>query len=68
MLEENASQTYVTAGEVSSLEHELRNYTVELGSLVVFAIGATSGNGCKVLGGFWDNIGEEGEVNTAGLL
>jgi hypothetical protein len=38
---------------------------VELGSLVVFAIGATGGNCCEVLGGLGDNVCEEGEVDAA---
>ena len=55
--------TYVTTGEVTSLEHELWNDTVELGARVAESLlaGAES---AEVLDGLWDDIIEEVEVNA----
>ena len=59
--------TYVAAGEVTTLEHKVRNDTVELGTSVSKALlaGAES---TEVLGGLGDDIVEEVEVDAAGLL
>ena len=57
--------TYVTTSEVSTLEHELRDHTVELAARVAEALlaGAES---AEVLGGLGDDIVEELEVDAAG--
>jgi len=59
--------THVATGEVSTLEHELGNHTVELGALVAEALlaGAES---TEVLNGLRDNIVEKLEVDAALLF
>lgn len=58
------SGTYVAAGEVTALEHELRDDTVELAALVAKALlaGAES---AEVLNGLRDDIVVELEVDAA---
>lgn len=58
-------ELYVAAGEVTTLEHELRNHTVELGARVAEALLAGA-EGAEVLDGLWDDIVEELEVDAAG--
>lgn len=58
---------YVATGEVTSLEHELGDHTVELGALVAKALGAGA-ELLEVVGGLGDNIVVEVEVDSAGLL
>ena len=57
--------SYVATGEVTTLEHELGDDTVELGAGVAEALlaGAES---AEVLSGLGDNIIVEGEVDAAG--
>lgn len=59
--------TYVATGEVTSLEHEVRNDAVECRASVSEALlaGAES---TEVLGSLWDNIVVELEVDTTRLL
>jgi len=57
----------VTAGEVTTLEHEVGDDSVERRALVAEALLA-SAEGTEVLGGLGDNIVIEGEVDTTGLL
>jgi hypothetical protein len=59
--------TYVAAGEVTTLEHELRDDTVERRASVSKALlaGAES---TEVLGSLGDNVVVEVEVDTARLL
>ena len=59
--------THVATGEVTTLEHELGNDTVELGALVseAFLAGAES---AEVLGRLGDFFFEELEVDAAGLV
>jgi len=57
--------SYVATGEVTTLEHELGDHTVELGAGVAEALLA-SAESAEVLGGLGDNIIEEGEVDAAG--
>lgn len=59
--------TYVALGEVTTLEHELGNHTVELGASIAEALlaGAES---AEVLGGLGDILRVELEVDTASLL
>lgn len=57
--------THVTTGEVTTLKHELWDHTVELGASVAEALLA-SAKSAEVLGGLWDNIVEEVEVDAAG--
>lgn len=58
------SITYVTAGEVTTLEHEVRDDTVERRALVAETLlaGAES---AEVLGGLGDLVIEEVEVDAA---
>ncbi len=60
-------KTYVATGEVTTLEHELRDDTVESRALVAEALlaGAES---LEVGGGAGDNVVVQGEVDAAGLL
>ena len=60
-------KTYITASEVSTLKHELRNDTVEFAALVAEALLAGA-EGTEVLGSLWDNVVEELEVDAAGAL
>jgi hypothetical protein len=57
--------THVTAGEVTTLEHELGNHTVEAGSLVALLGGGALAELGEVLGGLGDDLVEEVEVDTA---
>lgn len=54
------------AGEVTSLEHELGDHTVEAGVLVTLALGELA-ELTEVLGGLRDILLEEVEVDTADL-
>jgi hypothetical protein len=58
-------RSYVAAGEVAALEHELGDDTVELGARVAEPLLA-SAESAEVLGGLGDNIIEELEVDAAG--
>lgn len=57
--------SYVATGEVTTLEHELGDHTVELGAGVAKALLA-SAESAEVLGGLGDDIVVEGEVDAAG--
>ena len=59
--------TYVATGEVTTLEHELRDHTVELGVGVAEAL-LTGAESTEVLGGLGDDIVEQLEVDAARLL
>ena len=59
--------TYVTAGEVTTLKHELWDDTVEGGTLVSETL-LTSAESAEVLGSLWDNIVVKIEVDAARLL
>jgi hypothetical protein len=59
------ASTYVTTGEVTTLKHELRDDTVELGASVAEALLAGA-EGTEVLGRLWDYIIEELEVDAGG--
>ena len=54
------------AGEVTTLEHELGDDTVETGLLVTLALGLQA-KLTEVLGGLGDNVIEEVEVDAANL-
>lgn len=56
--------SYVATGEVTTLEHELGDHTVELGGGVAEALLA-SAESAEVLGGLGDNIIVKGEVDAA---
>ena len=64
---ESAGSTYVAAGKVTALQHELRDDAVELGVLVAEALLAGA-EGAEVLGRLRDDIVEELEVDAAVLL
>jgi hypothetical protein len=57
--------THVTAGEVTTLEHELGNDAMELAALIAEALlaGAES---AEILGGLGDDVVEELKVDAAG--
>jgi len=57
--------SYVATGEVTTLEHELRDDTVELGAGVAEALLA-SAESAEVLSGLGDNVVVESEVDAAG--
>jgi hypothetical protein len=59
--------TYVATGEVTTLKHELRDDTVELGARVAESL-LTSAESSEVLRGLGNNIVEELEVDAASLL
>lgn len=59
------SLTYVATGEVTSLEHELRDHAVELAAGVAEALLAGA-EGTEVLDGAGHDIIEELEVDAAG--
>ena len=56
--------SYVATGEVTTLEHELGDHTVELGAGVAEALLA-SAESAEVLSGLGDNVVVEGEVDAA---
>lgn len=58
--------TNVVAGEVTTLEHELGDDTVEAGSLVTLSLGELA-KLTEVLGGLGDNIIEEVEGDATSL-
>lgn len=58
-------KTHVSTGEVTTLNHELRNDTMETGLLITEAL-LSSAESAEVLGSFWDSIVEEDEVDAAG--
>ena len=66
-IEWDASRTYVTTGEVTTLKHELGDDSVERRTLVAKALLA-SAEGTEVLSSLRDDIVEEVEVDTARLL
>ena len=45
----------VTHGDITTLEHELRNHSVEWGPFVAEAL-LTGTEGSEVLGGLWNNL------------
>ena len=57
-------RSYVATGEVTTLEHELGDDTVELGAGVAEALLA-SAESAEVLSGLGDNVVVEGEVDAA---
>jgi hypothetical protein len=59
--------THVATGEVTTLEHEVRDDTVELRARVAEALLA-SAESTEVLDGLGDNVVEELEVDAAGTL
>ena len=59
--------SYVAAGEVTTLEHELRDDAVE-GRVGVAEALLASAESAEVLSGLWDDVVIEGEVDAAGLL
>jgi hypothetical protein len=61
------SWTHVAAGEVTALEHELGNDTVELGARVAKALLARA-ESAEVLGGARHDVVVELKVDAAGLV
>ena len=61
------AMTYVTAGKIASLEHEIGDHTVELGVLVTVTF-AASAEFEEIRSGFGDYIVIKLKVDTAGLI
>lgn len=61
------SRTYIATGEVSSLEHELGDDTVE-GRTSVSESLLAGAESAEVLSSLWDNVVVEVEVDATGLL
>ena len=59
--------TYIATGEVTTLEHELGDDTVELGARIAEALLARA-ESTEVLGRLRDDVVEELEVNAALLF
>lgn len=59
--------THVAAGEVTALEHKVRDNTVELGASVAKALLAGA-QGAEVLNGLGDDVVVQVEVDAAALL
>ena len=59
-------KTHIATGEVTTLEHELRDDTVERRALVSEAL-LTSAESAEVLSGLGDVLIEEVEVDTLSL-
>lgn len=60
--------SYVATGEVTTLKHELRDDSVELGASVALALLSGLAELLEVLRGFGDDSVEELEIDAAGLL
>jgi hypothetical protein len=60
-------RTYVAAGEVTALEHEVGDHTVELGASIAKAL-LSSAESAEVLRGLGYDIVEELEVDATSLL
>jgi len=60
--------TYVAAGEVTTLKHELRNHTMETGTSVALTLLLCSTELTEVLSGLGNDVIVELEVDTAGLI
>lgn len=58
-------KTYISTSEVTTLQHEVWNDTVELAALVAEALLAGA-EGAEVLSGLRDDVVEELEVDAAG--
>jgi len=63
-----AYKTYVAAGEVTTLKHELGNHTVEARADVTLTLLLRSTELTEVLSGLGNDVIVELEVDTAGLL
>lgn len=63
--------TYITTGEVTALEHEVGDHTVERGALVANGAAIAVLESCaellEVVGGLGDNVVVQLEDNTAGV-
>ena len=60
-------ETHVATGEVTALEHELRDHAMEFGTAVAKALLA-SAKGTEVFSGLGGDIVVEVEVDPAGLV
>lgn len=60
--------TYISSCEVTTLEHEIRDNAMELGSNIPFALLCGRAKLLKVFCCFGDNIVEKLEVNAASLF
>lgn len=63
-MDKKIDDSYVATGEVTTLEHEIRDDTVEDGVLVAKALLA-SAEGTEVLGGLGNDIAKEFKLNSA---
>lgn len=60
-------ESHIATSEVTALEHELRDHTMELGSIIAKTLLA-SAKGTEILGGLRSDIVIEVEVDAAGLF
>lgn len=67
LLLKSERSAYIATGEVTALQHELRDHTMELRVLIAKAL-LTSAKSTEVLGGLRDDIVIEGKVDSAGLV
>ena len=67
MYDDGSAETHVATGEVTALEHELRDHAMELGAAVAKALLA-SAKGTEVFGRLGRDIVVEIEVDAAGLV
>jgi len=65
---DGATASAIVAGEVTALEHEVGNDTVESAVLVVLSIGCALADFGKVLGSLGDSVIEEDESDASGAL
>ena len=68
MLQGQRRPTYIVAGEVAALEHEVGDDAMEDAALVVLAVGCALADLGEVLGRLGDNVIEEDEVDAPGAL
>ena len=64
MVVADIDSTYVSTGEVTPLEHEIRNHTVKLGTLVAKAL-FSSAQSTEILSSLGDDIVIQVEIDAA---
>jgi len=65
---DGATASAIVAREVTALEHEVGNDTVESAVLVVLSIGCALADFGKVLGSLGDSLIEEDEIDASGAI
>lgn len=64
----NVIETHVSSCEVTTLEHEIWNDTMELGSNISFSFLCCGAKLLEVLCSLWDSLVEEFKIDAASLL